>query len=106
MGPIFGSHDLTVFYTLGWDDEASPTFKVEGETCDYYVEGGITLECPDAPTSKTSFPLPINPLSHKCQGCPCPCTNIADPDVGATKVEEEWVGVKTMQIRLAQPNKG
>jgi hypothetical protein len=81
--------------TLGWDDDTSLTLEVEGETYDCYVECDVALECPNAFTSKTSFPLPINPWSHICQGWPPPLyTNIGNLVVGATKVEEGWVGRK------------
>jgi hypothetical protein len=49
-GPIYGSHVSTITCTLGWDDGISPTPKVEGETYDSCVEGGVTPKCPNAPT--------------------------------------------------------
>ncbi len=49
---------------------------------------------PPHQTPPSHYPT-IIPWSHKCQGCPPPpCTNIANPNVGATKVEERWVGKK------------
>jgi len=60
IGPIPGSHVFAVIYTLGWDDETSPTLEIKGMASDFYAKCGKVPSCPNAPTSPIFCSTPIN----------------------------------------------